>query len=142
MAVESPYVWDESFKALVDFSTTGGAGYGNRQFCFVCMSSGEGSVALCTGSSGGSGGAIGVLQNAPTSGHAATVRILGKTKIYTSAAVAIGAHITASTEGAAVTAASTGQYAFGMAVSTSTAAGQLVEVLLTGRYPWAVGSSA
>lgn len=123
MATESTFVWDASFQAAADLSS--------NQFCIV-KSTGAGLASLCTGSSMGVAGPLGVLQNAPTSNHAASVRLLGRTKLSASAAIAIGDWVTSSTGGQGVTATSTGEKVIGVAVTASTAAGQLIDIFMFG----------
>ena len=83
---------------------------------------------MATGSSGlNSGAAIGVLQNDPDSGQAASVRRIGRTLVSAGGSVAIGDMLTCSTGGQAIEAATTGQFCWGRANTASTAAGQIIE---------------
>jgi hypothetical protein len=73
---------------------------------------------------------VGILQNKPTSGVAATIACPGSTtKMVASAAIATGAFITTTNVGTAVTAASTNNV-LGVALHAVTAANQLVTVQL------------
>jgi hypothetical protein len=73
---------------------------------------------------------IGVLQNKPqTTGAAATVAIRGVSKVVSDKAVAAGADVYISADGQA-TDVLTGATRVGVALSTTTAAGELLVVLL------------
>ena len=73
---------------------------------------------------------IGVLQNKPTAGVAATVAVAGSTtKMRASAAILTGAFVTTASDGRAITAASTNNV-LGIALHAVTAANQLVTVQL------------
>ena len=139
MAAESPFIYDESFIAASDLST--------KQYMIV-SSSAAGYVDLCTASSGGISvvtRALGVLQNTPTSGHVAQVRLLGKTKMVASSSgtVSQGTFVASTTFGTAMT-ATTGCWVLGPAQSASTGvSGQLIEVLLFGPFSYqAAGATA
>ena len=139
MAAESPFIYDESYIAASDLST--------KQFMIV-SSSASGYVDLCVASSGAasvSTRAIGVLQNAPTSGHVAQVRLLGKTKMVASSSASIShaGFVACTTFGTAMT-ATTGCWVLGPAQSASTGvSGQLIEVLLFGPFSYqAAGATA
>lgn len=153
MANQSAPVWDESFYAIHDMSSASTWPQGNgsvatngMQFYIVQSTGVSGSnkvCAMCISSTGtGLTGAIGVLQNSPTSGHAAIVRLLGRTKVVasSSASISYGALITSSTWGGAVAVASSGDRVIGIARSASTSAkGQLIEVDLTGPFNYVIG---
>lgn len=136
MATEDTFVFDKSFTAAIDLSS--------YQF-YIVSSSAAGVVSLCTTSTGDAvTRAIGVLQNTPTSGHAALVRLLGASKCYASSSgsVSISARVSCSTGGGAQT-ASTGSWCLGHALSASTGgAGSLIEVLLTGPFTYVAGATA
>jgi uncharacterized protein DUF2190 len=118
MAVESTFVYDKSFQAAADLSSL--------QY-YVVNSTGEGVCNLCISTSGGTNRAVGILQNDPTSGHAAIVRRLGESKAVVAGTIAIGAMLACTTAGT-VTTASTGQYVIGHANSASTAASQVISI--------------
>jgi hypothetical protein len=121
MAGYSGWAFDETFSASGDLS-----GY---QYRFVALSTGgDRSVILATGASNPL--PIGVLQNAPESGQAAAVRILGITQVYASAASAItpGMHLTATTTGYAVKA--TGSPAAAIALESLSSGSALISALL------------
>ena len=135
MAVQSAHVYDKSFTAAQDLSTS--------QF-YILSSSADDVAAICVASSAGTvARAVGVLQNNPTSGNAANVRILGQSKVVASSSgtIAVGAFVGCSTGGLAIT-ATTGFWSIGTAMSATTgASGQLVEVLLH-RFTYAAGATA
>ena len=133
MAAEGGFVYDESFSAAASLAS--------NQY-FIVKSSGQDSVNLCTGSSGGAAGPRGIVQNDPGSGQAATVRIWGKSKASAGGSVSFGDQITCSTGGQVITATTTGQVVLGWANSASTAAGQVIEVFLTGRHYFTAGATA
>lgn len=132
MATESTFVYDESFIAASDLSSC--------QY-YIVSSSADGYVDKCTASSGGISvvtRAIGILQNNPSSGQAAIVRILGKSKVVASSSgtLTIGTYVACATNGQAMT-ATTGCLVLGpvmKASSTAAASGVLAEVLLHGPF--------
>jgi hypothetical protein len=73
---------------------------------------------------------IGILQNKPNTGEAAEVAISGKVKAIAGAAITAGAEVMVNASGQVITAATTGNRAFGVAVSTAAGANELVEILL------------
>ena len=97
-----------------------------KQYHFVQIT-GVGTVGLSTASSTAN---VGVLQNKPQGvNHAATVAFSGITRVVSDVAVTAGQSIKISADGqAAVTGAGP---TVGVAVSTTTTAGDLVSVLLT-----------
>jgi hypothetical protein len=100
MNVDSTGVWVEvgadSDHTAVDILVLAGADLSTTgQNLFVEMDS-AGAVSVCNGEGED---AVGVLQNAPVSGAVAVVRVFGKTRVYGSAAVAIGALVTTTNAG-------------------------------------------
>lgn len=73
--------------------------------------------------------ALGVLQNKPTTGQAASVAVGGTTKVVAGAAIAAGAKVAPMASGKAQTAAST-QFPRGIALEAATADGDLIEIAL------------
>lgn len=138
MAAESPFIYDESFIAASDLST--------KQY-YIVSSSASGYADLCTASSGGISvltRAIGVLQNTPTSGHVAQVRLLGKTKMVASSSgsISIASFAACSTAGTAMT-ATTGCWVLGPTQSVSSGvSGQLIEVILQGPFAYIAATTA
>lgn len=123
MATESTFVWDESFQAGADLSSL--------QF-YIVKSTAKDTVALCTGSSAGAAGPLGVLQNAPTSVGPAQVRLLGMTKLSAGGAISVGDFVTATTGGQGLAATAALQKCIGIANSATTTVGHLIEVRMFG----------
>ncbi len=73
---------------------------------------------------------IGVLQNKPASGKPALVRFLGTTKVVASAAIAIGARVTSTSAGKAVTTTTDKDVVVGRALEAASADGDIIEILL------------
>ena len=94
MAVSSGFAFDLPMSASGDLSSA--------QYYFVTQASTAKRVQVATGACGPA--PLGVLQNDPTSGEEATVRILGSTKVYTDASSAIvyGDFLTSGSDGQAV----------------------------------------
>lgn len=133
MSISGGFFWDDSFSA----NSTG-----LTQF-YIVRSTGQNLADICTGSSGGANGPLGILQNDPTVvGEEATVRILGLSKCSAGGTVSIGDWITSTTAGQALTATTTGQRCIGKANSASTAAGQIIEVFMFGPLFYTAGATA
>ena len=100
-----------------------------KQYFFVKMS-GEKTVDVC---SAVTDKPIGVLQNDPTSGQAATVCAVGLTKVSGDADLNFGNSIGTSVDGqaAAYTAADTTKYIVGQVVEGNTAAGGLATAFVS-----------
>lgn len=105
--------------AAVDMS---GAGY---QYRFMKISAND----TVTRAAASSDLSIGVLQNAPKLGEAVELAYNGETKVEAGGTVTAGQEIMADTQGRAVTAATTGNRAIGVAVNGG-AVGELITVLL------------
>lgn len=73
---------------------------------------------------------LGVLQNTPTEGQRANIRFLGTTKVVASAAIAIGALVTATSAGKAVTTTTDGNVIVGQALEAAAADGDIIEIKL------------
>jgi hypothetical protein len=73
---------------------------------------------------------VGILQNCPANGAAASVCIGGRSKLRASAAIADGAAVTATTGGKGVTTTTAGNCIAGRAVTTVANADEIVEVLI------------
>jgi len=98
--------------------------HGGKQYHFVKVTG----VHQC-GLAGATGAVVGVLQNKPQgTGHAATVGFHGVSKVVSDVAITAGDTIYASADGQA---AKTGTVVCGVALSTTTTPGELVNVLLT-----------
>lgn len=70
-------------------------------------------------------GIVGILENAPTSGHAASICVDGETKVVAGSAFAVNALLTSSASGRAVTAVS-GQLIVGRARMAAAVDGDIV----------------
>ena len=121
MTTQSAAVYDESFVAENDLSTTG-------QYRFVELS-GADQVDVCDGATDR---AIGVLQNKPKAGAAATVRELGITKVISGGALS-SRMLTVGTDnqGRAVSKTTDADLVAGFNLDTASGAGEIVRVLLT-----------
>lgn len=133
MATEGGLAFDDTLIANADLSA--------KQY-YIVMSTGQNTAALCTGSSGGASRPVGVLQNDPPSGAAATVRFYGYTKVSAGSTIAAGEQITSTTGGQAMTAVTTGALVIGRANTNSTASGQIIEAFLFGPYFFTAGATA
>lgn len=112
---------DLTFKAGGDLSA--------KQYYFVKLSA-ENTVVVCAGTTDIP---IGVVQNKPESGEAATVRILGKTKVNADAALTVGALIGCAADGQAapyVNGTDTTKYPRGIVTKAADNAGEIAEALL------------
>ncbi len=105
---------------------TASADLSTHQFKFV-KQSGVKTVTVCAATTDIP---TGVLYNNPTSGQAAQVAIAGKVKVICGAAVTAGQEVMSDTSGRAITATGSGNRSKGVAQTTTTTAGELVEVLL------------
>lgn len=119
----------------VDITAVAGADLSSSQYRFVrstgvdsSYSGGNLTAILCVNATGGVTRVKGILQNDPTSGQAATVRIDGLSKLVTAEAVAVGDFVGSSTAGAGVVVGTTGEWAAAVAESASTASGQIIAV--------------
>lgn len=74
---------------------------------------------------------VGVLQNKPESGQAATYRFGGTTKVVASAAIAIGAWVTSTAAGKAVTTTTDGDVVVGRALEAAAADGDIIEIQMS-----------
>src|SRR5258708_1163958 len=85
-----------------------GADLSSSQYCLVKLDTTQNKVVVATA---GTDNIIGYLQNAPKSGDVARVTLLnghGTTQVIASAAISLGAFITATTGGKAVATTSSG----------------------------------
>jgi len=121
MATES-YFWDESFKAENDLSS--------KQYYAVELSAAD-QVDACDGIADK---VIGVLQNDPTTSHAAQVRIMGMTKWVSdgtaAGGISAGSLVGTSATGKCIAKATADYTVKGMAMDASSADGTIIRVLL------------
>ena len=73
---------------------------------------------------------LGVLQDKPESGQAGTYRHKGTSKVVASAAIAIGAYVTTTNAGKAVTTTTQGNKVIGIALEAAAADGDIIEIQL------------
>jgi len=128
MAVEQ-CVFDMSFKAENDLSS--------KQYYLVELS-GTDQVDVCDNAGDKP---VGVLQNKPTAGAAAQVRVLGISKVVSdgsSTNIAVGDYVGTDGNGKAVKKATDTDHVVGIALDASSADGTVIRVLLTGPFTLSV----
>lgn len=79
---------------------------------------------------------LGVLQDKPESGQAGTYRHMGTTKVVASDAIAIGARVTTTNAGKAVTTTTNGDVVVGIALEAAAADGDIIEIQLVMSKEW------
>ena len=109
---------------VVCLTRVAGADLSAAQYKFVEMSS-AGTVTVCNTAGEG---ALGVLQNDPTSGQTATIAYEGVSKVVAGDTVAIAGKVSTDNAGRAIP-ATTGHKILGVAMSGG-AVGQIISVLL------------
>ena len=96
-----------------------------NQYRFHTITGGQATLVGTLGAN-----ADGVLQNKPSAANqAANLAIFGVVKVVASAAIAVNAQVASTNDGRAVT-ATTGNRVLGRALQASSAAGQIISVLL------------
>ena len=115
-------------QAIKDFERTGTAGenLASAQYYIVQLSA-TGNIEVAEGATDL---IVGVLQNKPASGEAALYRFAGTTKVVASAAIAIGAFVTTTATGKAVTTTTAGDHVVGRALEAAAADGDIIEIQL------------
>jgi hypothetical protein len=106
-----------------------GADLSSSQYRFVKLDSVQNKVVAATA---GTDKIIGVLQNAPVSGGEARVTLLNATgtiPVIASTIIALGAYVTATTGGKAVTTTTAGNVVAGQALEAAGADGDMIEIL-------------
>ena len=107
-----------------------GADLSGKQFYVVKLdSAADGQIVLADGDSVG----IGILLNKPKAGQDASVIMIGVSKGISNSALANGIEVASSSTGR-LKVAQTGDVVIGLTNTTVTAAGAIVEVIMTGRY--------
>lgn len=122
MAVEGPQIRLPGYTASADLSA--------KQFYAVKIS-GALTVTVCAATTDIP---IGILQNAPTSGQAAEICVIGHTKISCDAAITRGTPIGTSADGQLATyvaGTDTTKYSVGQALVTTTTAGDIGEAFVS-----------
>lgn len=89
----------------------------------------EGQVAVASDAGAGVDELVGILQNKPTSGNAATVGYQGQSKITVGGSVTVHTLLTTNGAGRA-TAATSGNWTFGQALEAASANGEVIRCLL------------
>jgi hypothetical protein len=132
---------------FTDINAVSGGDLTSSLYRFV-RSTGEASdgsltANLCVSSTGGITRPKGILQNEPSTGEAAKVRVAGLSKLVAGEGIAVGAFVSCSTEGTGLTCGTTGEWAAAVAESASTASGQIISVrmLNVGHYFSAGGTA-
>lgn len=116
-------------QSIKDFERTGTAGedLSSKKYYIVQLNAtggievGEGATDLI----------VGVLQNAPISGGQALYRFGGTSKVVASAAIAIGAWVTSTSTGKAVTTTTDGDIVVGRALETASNDGDIIEIQMS-----------
>lgn len=110
-----------------DISLVAAADLSSSQYCWVYLdSSGQAALPTSTGQL-----AIGILQNAPTAGQMATVRVAGFSKMVATAAITIADEIQAfTTTGRGGTAATSGHFRVAQAYEAAAGAAQVIRVFI------------
>jgi hypothetical protein len=121
---------------LLDLSFPAGEDLSNDQYRFVVLAS-DGTVRRPDAATEG---CIGILQNTPGSGEAASVRVHGISKLQVNAALGIGTfvgpeYVSAADAGKALDATSTLAYARAVVVEASAAEDDLCSALLVNQVP-------
>ena len=96
--------------------------------------SGAGLCNVASHAAGAAGTLFGVLQNKPTSGHAATLAYEGESKVVAGGNISANAYITTNGSGRA-TAASSGNMVAGIALEAAAADGDVIRCLLRQPFP-------
>ena len=109
-------------------SFVAGADLSDKQFYAVKMGANDGEVVLA-----GDGEGLGLLLNKPASGQDTSVMLLGMTKGISNGALARGVEVTASAAGK-LKAAGAKDVVLGITNTAATAADQIVELIMTGRF--------
>lgn len=124
----------------VDITLLAAADLTGKQFHFVKVDSAGKAALAALGEN-----AVGVLQNKPNTGQAATIRVFGRSKMVADAAVAAGASIKSSSDAQGATASAAvvntsdagaasdpviGSHVCGVALTAASNAGELFELLV------------
>ncbi len=116
----------------IDISMKAGADLSAKQYYFVKLTANPGECDVCAAATDK---AIGVLQNDPTSGQPALVRIFGRTKVVGDAALSVADFIGTSADGQAdakTPGTDTTEYVLGIVIKANAAAGDIAEAILYG----------
>lgn len=125
------WAWDESYSAVGDLST-------KQFYCVERAGNGSAGVSLANSVTDRP---VGILQNKPTSGQAATVRLLGRSRAVvdgSSTAIVAGDILGPDASGRLIKAATDTRYVLAVAEQAAGAAGVVIDVTLTGGYTLSV----
>lgn len=114
----------------IDISLVSVGDLSSKQYYFVKLDT-AGKVAVCSATTDRP---LGVVQNDPTAGQAAIVRLFGHTKVNADAALALGDVLGTSADGQAavyVAGTDTTKYLMGFCTKAAGAAGDEAEMILT-----------
>ena len=131
MAWEAPVLSVGNFQALIDMSSSGQAGSTlHGQYRVMRSTDSQG----CRTQDTSTGTFLGVLQNAPSSGEAASVMLYGVTKVWvatTSAAVAVLNTLVCTTESAVEPHSAAASASVGIALEACSSGPMLIPMLIT-----------
>lgn len=119
--------------ALYDETFIAGADLSAAQYKLVEISAAN-TVTVCNATTDLP---VGILQNKPTAGQAAQVRLLGRSRCVSDGsgtAIVAGDQVGTDGSGRAVKKAANNDIIVGRAMEPSTAAGTIIDVLMTGPY--------
>ena len=120
---------------LFNISASAAADYSSNQYYAVKLTA-EGPPPTATVCSTAGEQAQGILQDDPAAaGRGCTVRMLGTSKAVAGAAITFLDRVTVDSSGRVVTATANSDGVIGRALRAATAAGDVIEVLLTGEQP-------
>lgn len=117
---------------VADLAMQAGADLSAKQYYCVVADTDEGDVVLA----GANVKIMGVLQNAPASGYAATIRTARgvTTKVIAGDVVAVGDFLSTDSSGRVVKASGAKQIINGQALSAAAAAGEVIEMIILDDY--------
>jgi len=119
--------------AVFDTSAKAGNDLSAKQYHFVKLNAAD-QVDVCNNVGDKP---IGVLQNKPTAGHAAQVRVLGVSKVVSdgsSTSIGVWDYVGTDASGKAVKKSADKDFIVGFALDASSADGTVIRVLLTGPF--------
>jgi len=119
-------------------SMLAGVSFASKQFFAVMMTSTDNTVIVATGGAAEGTHVIGVIQNEPGSGEAASVAIGGTSKLLMAAACDQGEKIMSDGNGEGTPVSADTYSVIGIALEASDGDGSIIEVLLT---PGGVGQA-
>lgn len=117
---------------IADMALQAGEALSTKQYHFVKMDTDEGDVVAA----GANDKVLGVLQNAPASGEAASVRTARgvSSKVVAGEEIAAGDMIQSNAAGRGITATGAAQKICGIAVTGASADGEVFEMILVDSY--------